>query len=110
MDKRFTSFLEEVVDIKVGDSLFTVAATGITIGGMLGSLAGGYISDKFFNSNRAPVVGIFFAIQAIVLIAMGFIGRNPAIAVTCTTLIASCLFGTLTLIIGSASAGKLLTI
>lgn len=106
----FTSFLEDEVGIDVGSSLYTVAASGITIGGMLGSLGGGFVSDRFFNSARAPVVAILFVIQSVLLFFLSFAAEeNPAFTIACTTLVASCLFGTLTLIIGSASsdyAGK----
>lgn len=102
----FTSFLEEVYDIPVGTSLYTFAATGVTIGGMFGSLSGGYISDRFFDSKRAPVVGGFFLLQGLVFVVLvwGIGPDNPYGAVACTTLIASLLFGTLTLILGCASA------
>jgi len=87
-------------------SLYTFAATGVTIGGMAGSLSGGYISDRCCGSQRAPVVGTFFFLQGLVFIVLvwGVPEGDATGAVMCTTFIAALLFGTLTLILGCASA------
>jgi OPA family glycerol-3-phosphate transporter-like MFS transporter len=99
----FTSYLEEVHQVPVGSALFTVCGTGITLGGMIGSLAGGFVSDYFFDSKRMKVVLIYFVIEMMAILTFSQV-ENVYVACACIFVIASCLFGSLTLIIASAGA------
>jgi OPA family glycerol-3-phosphate transporter-like MFS transporter len=67
----FVLFLKEVHHIEHGATLFTVASTGITVGGILGGLLCGFLSDKVFGSRRPPVAFIFYIGQIIALVWLG---------------------------------------
>ena len=47
-------YVEESLGSDVDDSALTAAA--MPIGGLVGVIASGYISDKLFQARRAPVV------------------------------------------------------
>ena len=84
----FVPFLKEVHGIKPGSLLFSVASIGVTIGGIIGALLCGYLSDRLFQSRRAPVAFIFYVAQAVSLIILGR-AASPALAAfmigfTCT--------------------------
>lgn len=61
----FVPFLKEVHNINRGDFWYSVATIGITVGGILGGLLCGYMSDKFFQSRRPPVAFIFYIGQIV---------------------------------------------
>jgi len=42
-----------------------VGGTGITIGGIVGGIVCGYLSDKLFQSRRPPVAFIFYIGQVV---------------------------------------------
>src|SRR5258708_31219856 len=50
----YTEFLGEVHGIKVGSTLFSLASTGVTVGGIAGGLLCGWMSDRLFQSRRGP--------------------------------------------------------
>ncbi|GMI25210.1 hypothetical protein TeGR_g3082, partial [Tetraparma gracilis] len=99
----YTSYLEEVHGVPVGSSLFTVTSTGITFGAMVGSLMGGFVSDRFFNSERVPAVLFFFCVEILAIAVFNQVD-DVYVAISCICTVASCLFGSLTLIIGCAGA------
>ena len=68
----FVPFLEEVHHVGHGSTLFTVASTGITVGGILGGLLCGFLSDRVFGSRRAPVAFIFYLGQIVALVSLGY--------------------------------------
>lgn len=68
----FVEFLKEVHHVEVGSTLFWWAGTGVTIGGIVGGLLCGWISDNIFQSRRAPVAFIFYLCQVFALLALGF--------------------------------------
>jgi OPA family glycerol-3-phosphate transporter-like MFS transporter len=70
----FPEFLEEVHGVKKGTGLFSLASTGITVGGIVGALACGFLSDYFFQSRRTPVAFIFYVGQIASLLALGTTG------------------------------------
>lgn len=67
----FVPFLKEVHKIDVGTTLFYVASTGITVGGIVGGLLCGYLSDRVFGSRRPPVAFIFYIGQVVALALLG---------------------------------------
>ena len=67
----FVPFLKEVHHIDHGATLFSVASTGITVGGILGGLLCGYLSDHVFQSRRPPVAFIFYIGQIVALLLLG---------------------------------------
>lgn len=74
----FVPFLKEVHGIShgsdmkfLGFSLFSIATLGITIGGIVGGIVCGYLSDKVFQSRRPPVAFIFYLGQIASLFALG---------------------------------------
>jgi OPA family glycerol-3-phosphate transporter-like MFS transporter len=56
----FVPFLKEVHHITPGSKLFSMATTGITVGGIVGGLLCGWMSDKVFQSRRPPVAFVFY--------------------------------------------------
>ena len=56
----FTPFLKEVHQIAPGSGLHQVASLGVTVGGILGGLLCGFLSDRLFQSRRPPVAFIFY--------------------------------------------------
>ncbi len=75
----FMPFLKEVHHIEHGSTLFSVASAGITVGGILGGLLCGYLSDTWFGSRRPPVAFIFYIGQIIALLLLGW-STSPAMA------------------------------
>ena len=76
----FTEYLQEVHHVGKGTPLFWWAGFGITIGGVVGGLVCGFMSDKIFQSRRPPVAFIFYLGQAIALLALGFASGPVAAA------------------------------
>lgn len=75
----FIPFLKEVHHIEPGTTLFSVASFGITVGGILGGLLCGYLSDRVFGSRRPPVAFIFYIGQIVALVWLGRTA-SPAMA------------------------------
>jgi len=75
----FTAFLAEVHGVKPGSTLYTIASMGITVGGILGGLLCGYLSDHVFQSRRPPVAFIFYIGQIIALLLLGYV-TSPVLA------------------------------
>ena len=67
----FIPFLSEVHKIEHGGKLFTIATAGITVGGIIGGILCGYMSDKLFQSRRPPVAFIFYLLQIVSLFILG---------------------------------------
>ncbi len=67
----YVPFLKEVHHIEHGSTLYSIASTGITVGGILGGLLCGYLSDHLFGSRRPPVAFIFYIGQIVALLLLG---------------------------------------
>ena len=67
----FVSFLKEVHHVTPGTLLFNVAAYGVTVGGIVGALLAGYLSDRVFQSRRPPVALVFYLCQIVSLFVLG---------------------------------------
>lgn len=67
----FGAYLKEVHGVVHGSTLFSIATTGITVGGIAGGLLCGYVSDHLFQSRRAPVAFIFYIGQIVSLFMLG---------------------------------------
>ena len=75
----FVPFLKEVHNVDHGTTLFSVASTGVTVGGILGGLLCGYLSDRVFGSRRPPVAFIFYIAQIVSLFMLGM-ASSPLLA------------------------------
>jgi OPA family glycerol-3-phosphate transporter-like MFS transporter len=75
----YVPFLKEVHQIDHGTTLFAIASTGITVGGILGGLLCGYLSDHVFGSRRAPVAFLFYIGQIAALMMLGA-ASSPVVA------------------------------
>ncbi len=75
----FVPFLKETHGIAHGTTLFAIATTGITVGGILGGLFCGYLSDKVFQSRRPPVAFLFYIGQIVALLLLGWVS-SPLLA------------------------------
>jgi len=101
----FVEYLKEVHHVmpsKSWSTMFYFASTGITVGGILGGFLCGFMSDKLFQSRRAPVAVIMYACQVLALIGLGLapskLMASIMIGVTCMFI-----FGVHGMLTGAAS-------
>ena len=99
----YTEFLGEVHGVKLGSTLFILASTGITVGGIIGGLLCGWMSDRLFQSRRAPVAFIFYFGQALSLLLLG-LTRNPILASALIGFSCIWIFGVHGMLSGTAAA------
>jgi len=76
----FLEYLAEVHNVRPGSAVHAWAGVGPTIGGIVGGLVCGFLSDRFFQSRRPPVAFIFYIGQVVVLAALGFAPSGPVAA------------------------------
>jgi OPA family glycerol-3-phosphate transporter-like MFS transporter len=98
----FTEFLKEVHHVDLKSWTFTIASTGITVGGIMGGLLCGWMSDKLFGSRRAPVAFIFYCMQVVGLLALG-ITQDPLAAAILIGFCCMWIFGVHGMLSGTAS-------
>jgi MFS transporter, OPA family, glycerol-3-phosphate transporter len=98
----FVPFLKEVHGVTPGTWLFSVATGGVTVGGIVGGLLCGWMSDKLFQSRRAPVAFVFYLAQ---IVALFFLGqtREPAVACFLIGFCCTWIFGVHGMLSGTAS-------
>jgi OPA family glycerol-3-phosphate transporter-like MFS transporter len=99
----YTEFLGEVHGVKLGSTLFSLASTGITVGGIVGGLLCGWMSDRLFQSRRAPVAFLFYLGQALSLLSLG-LTKNPLLASGLVGFSCIWIFGVHGMLSGTASA------
>jgi OPA family glycerol-3-phosphate transporter-like MFS transporter len=98
----FVPFLKAVHGVTPGTTLFTVATGGITVGGIVGGLLCGYLSDKVFQSRRPPVAFIFYLGQILALYLLG-VTKDPATAAFLIGFSCMWIFGVHGMLSGTAS-------
>jgi OPA family glycerol-3-phosphate transporter-like MFS transporter len=75
----FTEFFQEVHGIPASSALFWWGGFAVTLGGIAGGLACGYLSDRLFQSRRPPVAFIFYMGQIVMLLLLGFLPGQLAL-------------------------------
>jgi OPA family glycerol-3-phosphate transporter-like MFS transporter len=98
----FVPFLSEVHKIEHGGTLFTIATSGITVGGILGGIMCGWMSDKLFQSRRPPVAFIFYLMQIVSLFILGQT-HSPLVASFMIGVSCMWIFGVHGMLTGTAS-------
>ncbi len=99
----YGTFLAQVHGVTEKDTVrYQIASLGITVGGILGALLSGVLSDKVFGSRRAPVAFIFYLAQVFALVALGLV-RSPYAAVFLVGFSCMWIFGVHGLLSGTAS-------
>ncbi len=98
----FVPFLSEVHKIEHGGTLFTIATSGITVGGILGGIMCGWMSDKLFQSRRPPVAFIFYLMQIVSLFILGQT-HSPVVASFMIGVSCMWIFGVHGMLTGTAS-------
>jgi OPA family glycerol-3-phosphate transporter-like MFS transporter len=74
------------------------------LAGALGALSSGWITDRFFESRRAPVCAILLASVAALTVAYrGVVALGPVPTVVCLALVGFCLYGAQILLVGTAA-------
>lgn len=74
------------------------------LAGALGALSSGWITDRFFQSRRAPVCSILLlAVGALTLAYRVVVGMGTLPTVVCLALVGFCLFGAQILLVGTAA-------
>jgi len=97
----FVPFLKEVHHITPGTGLFNVASFGVTVGGIVGALLAGYMSDRLFQSRRPPVALLFYLAQIICLFILG--QSAPVLAAYMIGITCIWIFGVHGMLTGTAS-------
>jgi OPA family glycerol-3-phosphate transporter-like MFS transporter len=98
----FVEFLKEVHHVDLASWTFGLASTGITVGGIAGGLLCGWMSDRLFGSRRAPVAFIFYCMQVVSLLALGF-APSPIAAAFLIGFCCMWIFGVHGMLSGTAS-------
>jgi OPA family glycerol-3-phosphate transporter-like MFS transporter len=98
-----TEFLVERHNQPIGNGIHAWTGTGITIGGIVGGIGCGLLSDKVFQSRRAPVAFIFYLGQIVSLILLGQVG-SPGLASFMIGFSCMWIFGVHGMLSGTASA------
>jgi OPA family glycerol-3-phosphate transporter-like MFS transporter len=98
----YGEFLKEVHGLGKMSFDYQLASTGITAGGIAGALACGFLSDRLFQSRRAPVAFIFYIGQIVSLLALGWVTSARAAAIM-VPVCAMWIFGVHGLLSGTAS-------
>ncbi len=76
----------------------------LPLAGAVGALTSGWITDRFFESRRAPVCAILlFAVAALTLAYRGVVGLGAAPTIACLALVGYCLYGAQILLVGTAA-------
>lgn len=101
----FASYLEASSGVTQGGVSYTAAALAISVASMVGSLAGGYLSDACFHSKRGPVALMYCIAQICILATFGPAtarGGLP-VAIAYISALSGFLFGVLSLLMGAAA-------
>jgi OPA family glycerol-3-phosphate transporter-like MFS transporter len=98
----FVEFLKEVHHVSFNSIEFSVAAAGITVGGIAGGLLCGWMSDRLFQSRRPPVAFIFYWGQVIALLVLGY-AASPMLAAVMIGVCCMWIFGVHGMLSGTAS-------
>jgi OPA family glycerol-3-phosphate transporter-like MFS transporter len=98
----FVPFLKEVHHVTPGTRLFDVASFGVTVGGIVGALLAGYLSDRAFGSRRPPVALVFYVAQVASLFVLGR-AAAPALAAFMIGFTCIWIFGVHGMLTGTAS-------
>lgn len=98
----FTPFLKEVHGIAPGSGWHEIASAGITVGGIVGGILCGWMSDRMFQSRRPPVAFIFYIGQIISLFILGSLA-SPAWAAIMIGVCCMWIFGVHGMLSGTAS-------
>jgi OPA family glycerol-3-phosphate transporter-like MFS transporter len=99
----FTEFLKEVHGIETGSFTFQIASWGITVGGIVGALLCGILSDRVFDSRRPPVAFFFYLAQVVFLVVLGLVS-SPFAAAFLVGANCTWIFGVHGMLSGTASA------
>ncbi len=104
----FTEYLGEVYNLPKTNHLFWFTGVAFMVGGILGGLLCGWMSDKLFQSRRPPVAFMFYLAQIVMLALLGFsFGRGSfggqVWAVCLLGLTAMFIFGVHGMLSGTAS-------
>ena len=67
----FTEYLKEVYALGNKTALFGFTGVAFMLGGILGGLLCGWMSDKLFQSRRPPVAFFFYLLQIAMLVLLG---------------------------------------
>lgn len=98
----YAEYMREVHHIDKSSALFWWGGFGITLGGVVGSLSCGWLSDKLFQSRRAPVACIFYIGQVFALLMLGF-ASGPVVAAFLVGFSCMFIFGIHGMLSGTAS-------
>jgi len=80
VDQWFPRYMQDVHALKLNSDKFQWLGFLIPLVASCGSLMSGIISDKFFQSRRAPVAGFLYVVETVIILAAAqFHGTNSAI-------------------------------
>jgi len=104
----FTEYLEQVYHLSKRAAWFGATGVAFMVGGILGGLLCGWMSDQLFQSRRPPVAFIFYLVQVVMLALLGMaLGRGThggqVWAIVLLGLTAMFIFGVHGMLSGTAS-------
>lgn len=67
----FTEYLDEIYHLSKKDHLYWWTGIAFMMGGIMGGLLCGWMSDKLFQSRRPPVAFFFYLVQVGMLVLLG---------------------------------------
>ncbi len=95
-------WLQAVHGIAPGTHYFNYFGLSITVGGIVGGLLAGWLSDKVFQSRRPPVAFFFYLMQVAAIIALGVV-KSPLLSVLGIGFACTWIFGVHGMLSGTAS-------
>ena len=94
-----------LAEIHKTSALSAALKTGVfPLAGALGTLSSGWLTDRFFDSRRAPVCAMLLGgVGALTLAYRGVVGMGAVPTVICLALVGFCLYGAQILLVGTAA-------
>lgn len=87
-----------------GSLLSAIKIAVLPLSGAVGALVSGWISDRYFESRRAPVIAITLGLVGILTVAYGaVVPLGVAPTIVCLAGIGFCLYGAQILLVGTAA-------
>ena len=68
----FPKYMDNVFHVGKNDPSIAIYGILLTLVGLFGGIAAGYLSDKYFDSRRPPVAGVFYIAMILSLLLLAF--------------------------------------
>ncbi|MBM4387319.1 MAG: MFS transporter, partial [Deltaproteobacteria bacterium] len=102
IDDWFTLYMTQHHGVERDSFLFQFTAQGMGVGSIVGAILAGVLSDKLFQSRRAPMAVIYYAMAAVLLAVFSFV-KDPWMQASLLVLLSLAITGCHSLLSGTAS-------